>query len=369
MALLTVKKQQKPRRRRFWQRDDAVTPVVGSLLILGITAAGLVAAMAWGAPLIQRTQEQSHLESQARQLETVRDTALRLTVPDAARTPGLALPSGSLGLTSGTRMVVVVSADDGYPDCDPVPHDWSDDDNAISWTSWDGGGCRAPSVGGGCTACLEVDQVVGDQRTSHDVAWSSGTLTVTSGGQPSDLGSGTWRIQMTFGGEPVVQVWIFDLGRVAWDGGTGQDLAAMLEGGAVFTRQDDNVFLRADPVIRDNVTGEDDLLMRLPVLEGDHSTVAGGTAHLFLGLLGNHERYAGDVYTTRWSFSGDLAESWCTSLLLRDDATGDDHYVGDCDDDEPTVQYRRLATPSSDPSNASFHLEFLHARLRTILDP
>src|SRR5687768_8431339 len=59
-------------RERLWERDDAVSPVVGMILVLGISIVGIAAILYWGLPAIDEMKanvEHRSLESQFRELD------------------------------------------------------------------------------------------------------------------------------------------------------------------------------------------------------------------------------------------------------------------------------------------------------------
>ncbi len=82
-----------PRPARFLD-EEAITPVIGSILILGISVLGIAAIMAWGAPALQILEEQNAQYAMLGEFEEVRQNSLALTITDGSRLPRVNLGSG-----------------------------------------------------------------------------------------------------------------------------------------------------------------------------------------------------------------------------------------------------------------------------------
>jgi FlaG/FlaF family flagellin (archaellin) len=60
----------------------AVSPVIGSVLILVITVLGIAGVLYWGAPMIERIQVQNAQAAMVGEFEDLRDSSRELSVPD-----------------------------------------------------------------------------------------------------------------------------------------------------------------------------------------------------------------------------------------------------------------------------------------------
>lgn len=177
--------------------EDAITPIVGTMLVFVIIFGGMAGALVFGVPAITGLQDRAAVDDMATQLEAVRREAERLTVQGAGAGVALAPSQGSINLEEGTRMAVAISYDgtasqqglalawgkggkkkntsNAPQDCDAHIQDWADGDNVVKLVAPD---CRVPmrwdpaDLGSGSLVIqtLEVDPVV-----STTQAWPSAT--------------------------------------------------------------------------------------------------------------------------------------------------------------------------------------------------
>lgn len=350
----------------------AVTAVMGSIMVLGITVGGIVAALVWGTPLVQRTQDRNQLDAMIAEFEDLRQNSLVLTVPDASRTPNVALSGGTLAIGGGDLIMITINMDATSVDCDFHVTDWADLDHIVTIDST---GCKAPTTGGGCDPCLNAYTVAGGATSQMQTALAGATLTITTDGTtPAPLAGSDWVIRIeSAAGDRYAEAWIFRLGQLAWTQQSSEsDLAVHLQGGAVFSRQDDAIFLQRNPPIQEDAYATGDYLLRLPTLAtGNEVSVTGSRSYqVYMGLINNYARVAtDDAYTLRYDISGDLSEGWCNTLLLRNDLlVGDPYSVQTaCSADVPSVRYRLVDPPSGNPGTAAFTFEFIHASLLATL--
>src|SRR5687767_12502039 len=83
--------------------DEAVSPVIGTILILAITVIGIASLLLWGGPTLERVQSQNAAVAMQGEFEGLRDASQELSVPDHSRFPAISMPSGEVSLAPGTR--------------------------------------------------------------------------------------------------------------------------------------------------------------------------------------------------------------------------------------------------------------------------
>ncbi len=353
--------------------EEAVTPVVGTVMILGITVLGIGAILLWGAPTLQAIQDQNSVTAMEGEFQELRRDTLDLTIDKASRLPSVVVEDGALGIEAGTRFLVSTDMWGGgtYAGCSLQIDAW-DTGDADSFDIRNSGCTPLGSVPQTCPAgankwCLEVFSVAGG--TTQEKDWSSTgsgpyTISVSDGGVPEDLQSGDWLIRVKDdAGDTAAQAWILSSDRIAWQLRSAvSDVAIHLEGGAILEVDEGQTFLVKAPAIQEDAFGSGDYVFRLPTyIPGDATSItARATPSVFLGQVGNnHLRTStSGAEALRFSFAGDLSEGWCNAFLLRNNAlTGTPYTVdGACTDTTPTVVYVH-------PTDPTFAFELIHARV------
>ncbi len=348
----------RPRRATAWSNDDGVSPVVGSILILALTVVGMGAILFWGMPAVQDAQQRATQDGMEETLKDLRQRTLVLGVPDAAQVPVVRVAEGSLATSDGDHWLVSANHDATNPDCEFRLTNWDDGDASFTL---DLTACRTPTTGIGCTTCLVVSEVAGGVLTDGGATLTGSTVTVTS-----PMAGKDWYVRMFQGTTTYAQAWIVQSGDISW---TGDGRSSRLTGGAIYSQQDDVVYLLQHPPVQENAFGTGDYLLRLPTTSGSDSTTSGSDIQFYLGLSGIHARIDDPTYTLRYQASGSLAESWCNAWLLRNQQVAGTPYVADdgCDAAEPSVRYRLVDPPSGNPGAAVFNLEVLQIDVQTEL--
>lgn len=296
--------------------DDAVTPVVGTVLVLAITVLGVAGIMAWGAPTIDRMQAQNSQVAMTSAMEEMRAGVRELSVPDHSRFPTIAVPAGSISLEQGSRFLVTVGHDPDplYKACDLVITKWADTTDSDSF-EYSATNCRPGAV-------FQVHRVSG--RNTEELAYTETGPEVTV--LDADFSQGDWLFMLT-DGQPLptiyAQGWLLSTDRFAWYlQSTTTQVGAYMDGGAVFSSQDESVFLEKPAALHDSAFGSDYYGLWLRTLSASsYSSITGrGSYSAYVSLMGNHVRAdPEDAYRLRYSIHGDLAEAWCQSLLLRNE--------------------------------------------------
>ncbi|MES2153999.1 MAG: type IV pilin N-terminal domain-containing protein [bacterium] len=309
--------------------ERGVSPVIGTILILGITIVGIAGVLAYGAPAIDRIQARNAQASMEGSFETLRDDAQEMSVPDHARKPAINLPGGTIDLAAGDRFLIASDHDTAFQYCDLHVSDWSDAGASVTISST---GCRSPSVTctfpmAAGTACLEIDAVAGSTITRQTASLSGGTASV--GG--ADFSKGDWAFRLTDGNaNPTVyaEAWLHSADMVRWrmDTATGR-YEEFFDGGAVFGQRSGGYYLEKEAPIGDSAFGPGyyGLWLRTLIATGGiYAGVTGAKSHeVSMSLLGVATRVdEPTVYKLRFDWSGPLAQPWCNSFLLRNQQLG-----------------------------------------------
>ena len=340
---------------------EAVSPIVGTLLVLAITVVGMAGIMLWGAPTIEAVQAQNAQVGIIGELEELRGSSIELSIPDASRIPTVNVARGTLGLEPGTRMMV--TADHGAAACDFHVTGWADaSPTTVSYSST---GCSGSH--------FEVLEVVGSnsvRRLSETPL--DGSATVAG----ADFGEGDWLFRLSNGDDLALvvyaQAWLVDNDAVVWALDTSQGgVSAALDLGAVFSRIGRADFVEKGPSLQESEFGSGVYSLRLRTFNdtsGSAQISGRGSHEVFLGLVGTHTRIdRADTYRLRFDVAGLRGEAWCNLLVQRNQLIGATRYVEDpllpCDQDSDfdvrSVTYVPAAVP--------FEAEVLHADIRVTL--
>lgn len=355
------------RSRRLATDEHAVTPVVGSILVLAITVIGVAAILFWGAPTIADIQDRNAQMGVIGEFEEIRVSSLALSVPDASRTPTVVFQDGSVGLQPGTRFMVTANHDPSHTGCDLHVTGWHEGGDTVSVGA---SGCRTPvdscSSLSSSQACFEVHQVAGDNLVRRTPSGGPSSFTVSG----AELSTGNWLFRLTDGAtSPTVyaQAWLLESDMHVWQHSSARSERAVYhDGSAVFSRTDQTTFLELDPPIQEDAFGSGDYVLWLRTYSSQSQDEVSGrnSVSVYLGLVGTYNRiHTEDAYTLRYDFHGELSEAWCSALEQRTARLSDGSYTADgaCSDTVPSVIYQM-----DDPTD-SFPMEFLHAQIRTTL--
>jgi hypothetical protein len=360
-------------RRPGVSQDAAVTPVIGAVLILGITVLGIAGVLLWGAPMIDRIQSQNAQTAIVGEFEDLRVASRELSVPDHSRFPTVVVPRGELAVERGSRIMVTATFES---DCKFHVTGWTDAD---------------------AVASVDDTDCSGVATTSYLVAGDTLVPTPFSG---ADQGTDwLWRhtgpLCPDSTGDVCAEAWLHSGDQVRWDlDSSDQERSVQLDSGAIFSEAGGTVFLEKEPVIADSVfgsaPGQPYYGLWLRSLDApSYSSVSGTGSHqVYFSLIGNYLRTDDPVHRIRYDVSGDLSEAWCNALLARNDGLPDGvdagtdpdssyrSQVADCGalPSEPTVRsvcfMQVVATDdacATDPTPTSFTFRFLHARIYTSL--
>jgi len=375
--------------RTVLRRDGAaVSPVVGSVLILVITVLGIAGVLYWGAPMIERIQVQNAQAAMVGEFQELQDSSRELSVPDHSRFPTVVISRGQITMASGSRLMLTADQDASNTGCDFHVTNWADTTTKGSAT------VLVPNAAGvACrSATLQVYSVSGatlSQVYSAAVTASSTPTTVTP--SPAvDFSTGDWLFRLSDGAAtPTIyaQAWVMSSDDIVWSTSSGTGARSVtFDTGSIFSQSQGTNFLERAPTIGDSVFGPTyyGLWVR-SLAAASYGTITGSGAHqVYLSLIGNYDRVdTTTAYRLRYDVSGGLAQSWCNSLLNRAASLASQSPPGlyttqgaACAsitaDGVRSVCFEHVAAVSGSNActtapSAAFSLRLLHARIYTSL--
>lgn len=314
-----------------------MSALIGTVIVLAITIAGIATALFMGAPVLVRMQERAALENMVGQLEEVRAAGNDMFLPDEARYPTISIPSGRLVLEPGTHAMVTVDFDDNrfedpdtttYDACDFRIHGWEDFDSAVTVSATGCvGGAGSRQLVNACPPpdddlCVAAARVAGGTETALTDSDADATDLVLDDGNAAngaDLRADSdYVFRLKDGaGNVYAEAWLLHMQRLKWSTG---GVHAGYEGGAVIAQEGDAFFLSASPAVSEDPLGGPFFLRFTTMQGGSEGQLTGSTSHsVGLVLEGGHVRT--DYVSTRLvrlDFHGEFAEAWCNAFFLRD---------------------------------------------------
>lgn len=303
--------------RSFRKHAFAVSPIVGSVLILVIMILSIAGIIGWGVPAIQGLQDHAEFQSVLTQFLQMDSDVRNLRDPQNTREVRLSLAGGVLSFGTGSRWVVSAARDAAY--------------NGFHLTGWEGSNPPSITVAGitlNANSQVTVDEVTGGSITTRTSCTGVGCSTVSLGTAPNDVALDTdvARIQVK-DGTVRAEAWIVNAGRITYrQSSTGVDYIHF-EMGAVFTQRNTVFFLDESPSTKDPdyaVTPKDtNLFVRALQLTGAESIKSGkGRYPILFNLVDNYGSSRGrpsfDPATmVRYQIHGDLEAAFCNYYDAR----------------------------------------------------
>ncbi len=342
------------------RRDAAVSPVVGMILVLGISVVGIATVLYWGLPAISNLQASVEFRAVVNQFEDLDSTVDELTRGTPGQTAKQWKPSfeqGSIQVVGQTERWVVVT------DVEPRVNFtatglFERDENEFTLTNNETEGfldhvmVRAWTLDGGVRTPLNVSTVDAsgdctDPTPMGSTEWDLGT------DQEKDLC--LWHVNGTAldpddvtlhiivededDGSDLSEVFVVDVGRVhyAMTLGTSQREAYHSNGALIQGRPSDMTVGNQPPFGPPRTTnGETRFFGRLVQLDGD-TAVAGTTASSFNMLLSLYSTStlvsAEDVGALKVWVDGEVQDPWYDHLT---DTANDQEFVRLTDGDSNT---------------------------------
>lgn len=302
------------RSARVFRRDRAaVSPVIGTVLILVIMIFSIAGILAWGAPAIQGLQESAEFNGVLAQFLQMDSEVRNLRDPQNTRIVTLTVGGGILTFGKGDRWVVTGMRDAAF---DP-----------LYLGGWEGSNPASLNL-------LGID--LAGKQVSVDVA-SGGSFTnrfsCSSCANPISLGTAkldtdSVRIQVKSGGTVKAETWIINAGSIKYKVDSGSDRNVLhFAMGAVFSQQQDSFFLEESPTIKDpdyTVSPKDtNLFLRLLQLNGTAAAQTGkGRFPIVFNLVDNYGASRGrpsfdPATAARLQIHGELEAPFCAYLDAR----------------------------------------------------
>ncbi len=358
-----------------YRDDDAVTPVVGTVLVLLISMAGMGAILAWGVPTVQGIQDQSALAAMQGEFSDIRLDTVQLTIVDTARTAFVTLSAGELSLEEGSRFAIAAMHNQVFPDtttyetaCDIRVTGWHDTSDTLLVREL--GDCGVITSGAvvGNDLGFQIAELVGSSvqtRAGALISGSGANWTIQSPGD--DFSTGDWRLRLVDAdGEVHAQVFILGTKQLAWHLTTSvTDIDLNLEAGALFQVQHPIVYNLVPLRVNEEIFVTGDHILEIPTYTGSPRAVtAPSDPQVFMQLQGSHARVVGqDTLRVRYDISGELAEAWCNTLVFRSDKVTVGNYTAlptaDCEDGDANG----VRSVVFEPTASSFPFEFIQKRV------
>lgn len=267
------------RARRFARDVRAVSPVIGSILVLAIMVMAMAGVMLWGVPAIQGLQEEAEFRSALTQLVQINSDLRTLRDPENTRVATLAVSRGSVAMETGSRWLVTVHADATY--------------SGLNITGWESDTASSLTVTGvPQSSSVRVEEALGGTFTTITSNAACLTTCVLSLGSYRLLDA-TTRIQFKVGSTLKAETWAFDAGRLSYQESADSTFnRAHIEMGGVFTQEGSAVFMDQDPTWKEpvySVTPQDNsYLVRVFQMDGDTSVSGKGRHTIYASLIDNY---------------------------------------------------------------------------------
>lgn len=271
-------------------REDGVSEVMGSSMVLLITVGGIVAVLAFGGPLLATSQGLAQAKAvgddfagAARDLQAGSgELTIPIHVPGAFSVSSL-FNRQSLSIESGTEGYIVGGT------CALGLIDW--DETTLTFDD----ACLTDNTSGNCelfNRCLAIDRWTGTHFVPETYNKVGPIVTL-------DDTDGLFRVSVLDMNNEIVEArgFFFQQDAVVFESGRA---TAALEGGAFF--------LDAPEVAPPLVNGS-----HLMLLEGGGAVTGGGTFNLNL-QYGASVSYSAEVQYIEASFKGDRQVAWCFSV-------------------------------------------------------
>jgi FlaG/FlaF family flagellin (archaellin) len=306
------------RTRRFAGDERAVSPIIGTILVLFIVLLAMAGILVWGVPAIQGLQDHAEFQSMLTQVHQLDAELLTLRDAGTTRPITMSMNQGTLKVLDGSRWVVLATADAAY--------------SPVYFTKWEGDtGLLAKSLPVVATN-VTVDKAVGGTFTRLRAVNCNTGGDCETGLAANQLKGNTIRVQFKSATLVKAEAWIFDAGRITYDMDGNSKIH--IEMGAIFTEQVSRIYVEAKPSIKEplyTVTPMDSsYLVRAFQLDGDTSASGKGRHSVYAYLDNNYGTTRGrplisPAYTVRLqiddagatSAKGPLEEGFCNYFLTQ----------------------------------------------------
>lgn len=238
-----------PRRPHARQgpQDEAVSPVVGMILVLGISVVGIAAILYWGLPAIDEMKanvEHRSVESQFQELDASVKELVAGTTEKTAKRWQPTLNRGSVVVANETEgWIYATELYDSAVDYDFAWLDFGDGDN--EFRLWNAGAAdvtvtvqayRVNTTTSGYTLSVNTIDATGDMAATLIPKDGSIPLYVRDGARAAELENATVRFRVFVGADPVAVAYYVPTGRIDYELNAGLGTKTVTENnGAVIS--------------------------------------------------------------------------------------------------------------------------------------
>lgn len=301
------------------REDTGVSPVVGMVLVLGISIVGISAILYWGLPAIDEMKanvEHRSLQTQFQELNAAMQELIAGTTEKTAKRWQPAISRGSIAVQSGTEpwLFTVEPYVAGWHN-DFVWKDLSDGNNVFTIHSKNNtnGNIKVEAYIVRGTTSLDTLNVTGGtavapaQMTGANLGtWNAGQQSFsvhTTGGAVQNLKGATFKFRIYSGSVLISEAWYVATGRVDYNLSAGLgDRGVVQNNGAVLTGDSRGVVLMQQPPIPPptNTSGVTRVFARAVVLQGSESVGGENRYDLLVSLYSSATlaSYDCSLYTT-----------------------------------------------------------------------
>ena len=309
---------------RFVQDAAAVTPVVGTILVLAISTIGIAVVMNWGLPAVQQTKAESErlgVLDQFHVFDAVGESVMRGGAKGKASEANLNIPVGEMHRVKGPLLAIswFPNMTGGNVNRFHVAGLGDDDPSTFSILAAAG---NDPLV----SARWEVDQIEDvDVRSGESGGFdANGVGNVIIDHTGHDILEYPHRLRVIDDADEDIiymETWILPLGSLLYQRFTPYgNIGIRLENGAVISEMETGNFITSEPLVTretDPVDGRFDFIGLFVMLYGENQTHPGvelggaGSYPILFSLRHNNLRVPGDEAVALYlNFTGDRSVLW-----------------------------------------------------------
>lgn len=256
-----------------------MSPIIGTVLVLFIVLLAMGGILLWGVPAIQGLQDHAEFQSMLTQVHELNAELLALRDAGTARPIAVSMNKGTLSVEPGSRWVVIGAVDTTFSAT--YLSKWEDDTGLVVHS--------LPNVATNVT----VHEAVGGTFSLLRAKDCTGPADCDTGLAADQIEGNTIRVQLKVAALLKAEAWIFDAGRISYEMySTSTENQIFIEMGAIFSKQQDRLFLESPPRVKEPLFTVDPVdasfLVRAFQIEGDTSVSGKGHHSVFAYLENNY---------------------------------------------------------------------------------
>ncbi len=315
--------------RSWWKRDDAVSPVIGMILVLAISVVGIGAILVWGLPTIDAMKERVEYKSVQNQFHELDSSVRELVAGTAGKTAKRWQPTMSRGAinveANSERWLVTIDKGTSY---DFTYLDFEDNDNSLTIANHDAAAksviVRAGTIDGSAELAVNASAVSGTpaQMTtavSIPAGGSKAFYFYKTNGQPRTLSGTSFHFEILIGTTVVSEAWLTDVGTIHYSLDSARDdMHVYSSNGAIIMGQGTGIYVENQPPIPPPRTsaGSHRFFMRMVQFNGTGSFSGEGRFDVLLSLYATATLAdESGVTSAKVYVTGNLTNAWHTFFL------------------------------------------------------